>query len=94
MKKFILWIFLISSLYSNIDEEIDKIQKAPIKDRYKLMNILKEKIVKMKEEERLKSISKLKLVTQGKMIKHKDDKKRIQIDTILDNRIKSTLKED
>jgi len=94
VRLFISFILLLSLLYSNIDDDIDKIQKASIKDRYKLMNLLKEKIVKMKEEERLKSILKLQKATKGEMIEHKKDKKRIHIDNILDNRIKSTLKED
>jgi hypothetical protein len=94
MKIFKTFVILISILFSNIDDEIDKIQKAPIKERYKLMNILKEKIVKMKDDERIKSILKLQKVTKGEMIEHKDNKKRIHIDNILDNRIKSTIKED
>jgi hypothetical protein len=63
----ILLIYTIL-LYSSIDDEIDKIQKAPIDERFKLMNELKEKIAKMQEDRRMESINKLKSVTNGELI--------------------------
>lgn len=53
---------------SSIDEEIEVIQKAPVQERYRLMNVLKKKIARMKEQKRLQSIKKIQLITKGKMI--------------------------
>lgn len=55
-------------LFGSIDDDIEAIQKAPIEDRFKLMNELKDKIAKMQEERRMESINKLKLATNGELI--------------------------
>ncbi len=46
-------------LWGDIDAQIEAIQKAPIKERYKLMNAFKNKVIKMREEERLQALQKL-----------------------------------
>ncbi len=57
--RFLLILCLISSLYANIDDDIDSIKNASNRDRFKLMNALKKKIIKMKQKERIKAIKKL-----------------------------------
>lgn len=58
----------------NIDMQIEAIQKAPVAERFKLMNALKKRLVKMKEKERLKALSKLRLSTKSKHAKKVIDK--------------------
>ena len=66
----LIYIVLIYTLalFGSIDDDIEAIQKAPIEDRFKLMNELKDKIAKMQEERRMESIDKLKLATNGELI--------------------------
>jgi hypothetical protein len=54
---FVILIF-ISSLFcdESIDKQIEAISKAPLKDRYRLMNELKQKIANMKKRERIKAM--------------------------------------
>ena len=40
----------------SIDKQIEAISKTPLKDRYRLMNELKQKIAKMKKKERIKAM--------------------------------------
>jgi len=84
-------------LYSSIDDEIDRIQNAPIEERFKLMNRLKEKIAKMQEEKRMESIEKLKLVTSGELIRaDKNSTQKIgkeHIENILIEHINRAIKE-
>ncbi len=54
-------------LWSDIDAQIEAIQKAPIQERYKLMNAFKNKIIKMREEERLQALKKLQKKTKTKI---------------------------
>jgi len=66
----IIFIIIIYTIFiqASIDDEIDKIQNAPIEERFKLMNKLKEEIAKMQEERRMESIEKLKIATDGELI--------------------------
>jgi len=71
--KLITILYLCSILiHASIDDEIEAIQKAPVEQRFELMNALKRKITKMKEEERMNTINKLQEATQGKEIKTED----------------------
>lgn len=58
--------FLTLPLCANIDAQIEAIQKAPIEERFKLMNAFKKEVVHMQEEERISAIHKLKSVTRSK----------------------------
>jgi len=62
----LLWGSLNSPLFATIDAQIEAIQKAPIEERFKLMNAFKKEIVQMQEQERIKAIMKLKSITTGK----------------------------
>jgi len=69
MIKLITIVLIYTSLlFGSIDDDIEAIEQAPIEDRFKLMNELKDKIAKMQEEKRMESIDKLKLVTNGELI--------------------------
>jgi len=59
------WFFSFY-LYANIDAQIEAIQKAPIEERFKLMNAFKKEVVQMQEEERISAIGKLKSITRSK----------------------------
>jgi len=60
----LLWIPLY--IWSNtIDQQIEAIQKAPLKKRFEMMNAFKKEIIRMHEAERIKAIEKLKQVTQS-----------------------------
>jgi len=49
-----------------MDSEIEAIRKAPVSQRFKLMNAFKKKIIKMQEKERIKAIVKLKNISKSK----------------------------
>ena len=55
----------IGSLYANIDARIDAIQKAPVEERFMLMNQFKQEISHMNEAARIDAITKLKSITQS-----------------------------
>jgi ADP-dependent phosphofructokinase/glucokinase len=57
----VLFIFYIctSHIYADIDAEIEAIQHASVKERFKLMNAFKKNLIKMKEKERIEAIKKL-----------------------------------
>jgi len=73
MKKLLILLFILfhmTLLWSkSIDAEIEAIQKAPVSERFKLMNILKKKLVKMKEKERIEALSRLRSSTKSKKAK-------------------------
>jgi len=46
-------------LHADIDAQIDAIKNASVEERFKLMNAFKRDLIKMKEEERIKAITKL-----------------------------------
>jgi hypothetical protein len=108
MKIAVMFLFCSLLLFCNsIDEEIEAIQKAPVEERYRLMNALKKRIVRMKEKKRLQSIKKLQSVTKGKMIKYDENltaaehnatnirRQRIEYQNqdILDNHIEINIEE-
>lgn len=67
MKKVLLiFIFLYFPLFANIDAQIEAIQKAPVEERFKLMNAFKQEIVQMQEKERIDAMSKLQSITRSK----------------------------
>lgn len=66
MKKIVLYLFLYLPLFANIDAQIEAIQKAPVAERFKLMNAFKKEIVQMQEKERINAMSKLQSITQSK----------------------------
>lgn len=51
---------------NTIDAQIEAIQKAPISERFKLMNAFKKNIITMKEEERIHALMELKSITKSK----------------------------
>jgi len=96
----LIYIVLIYTLllFGSIDDDIEAIQKAPIEDRFKLMNELKDKIAKMQEERRMESIDKLKLATNGELIRvDNNDTNSTDVDdnkkSILIERINSSIQE-
>ena len=58
----------------SIDAQIEAIQKAPVKERFKLMNALKKRLVRMKEKERVEALSKLRLSTKSASAKRAIEK--------------------
>ena len=66
MKKILVFIFLCLPLFADVDAQIEAIQKAPVEERFKLMNAFKKEIVQMQEEERMHAIRKLQAMTQSK----------------------------
>lgn len=55
----IIFISMTITLHADIDAQIDAIKNASVKERFKLMNAFKRDLVQMKEEERIKAITKL-----------------------------------
>ena len=74
MNRVIMISLLATLLYADIDSEIEAIQKAPVQERFKLMNALKHKLIQMREQERSAAIDKLKSITQ----KEDESKEKIQ----------------
>jgi len=101
MRLLFLILFLVSAFsWSNsIDSEIEAIQKAPVAERFKLMNALKKKLVKMKEKERLEALSKLRASTKNKEAKktigvvEKHTKKIVkqQLENVMENHIENEV---
>lgn len=62
-------------LGADIDAEIAAIQKAPVQERFKLMNALKHKLAKMKEKQRIEAMEKLqsKTLQKDQRIKVEED---------------------
>ena len=69
-------------LWGDIDAQIEAIQQAPIQERYKLMNAFKNKIIKMREEERLQALKKLQSKTKTKIptLRQKEQIEEFQIE--------------
>ena len=67
----VFFILLYGSvlLADSIDAQIEAIQKAPVAERFKLMNALKKRLVRMQEKERLAALSKLRASTKSKSAK-------------------------
>ncbi|PTB83651.1 hypothetical protein C9926_01770, partial [Sulfurovum lithotrophicum] len=66
----IVFVTLFTNLiYANIDAEIDAIKHASVKERFKLMNAFKKNLIKMKEEERIKAMTKLTIQSKNKHAK-------------------------
>ena len=55
----IMFMGMTLMLHADIDAQIDAIKNASVKERFKLMNAFKRELIKMKEEERIKAITKL-----------------------------------
>ena len=62
----VLILLSLLSAQSDIDKRIERIRNAPIEERYKLMNALKRELIRMREEERLRIIKKLKHTSKTK----------------------------
>ncbi len=62
----VLILLSLLSAQSDIDKRIERIRNAPIKERYKLMNAFKRELIRMREEERLRIIEKLKHTSKTK----------------------------
>ena len=63
------WLLIVVSFLAaadDIDAQIEAIRKAPPHLRYKLMNRFKQKIVQMRERQRIEAIKKLQRVTRSK----------------------------
>lgn len=78
----LLILFLPLLLLGDIDAQIEAIQQAPIQERYKLMNAFKNKIIKMREEERLQALKKLQKKTKTKIptLRQKEQIKEFEIE--------------
>ncbi len=66
----LLYVFFSVLEANSIDAQIEAIQKAPVSERFKLMNALKKRLVRMKEKERLDALSKLRSTTKNKKAHH------------------------
>lgn len=55
----IIFTSMAPILHANIDVQIDAIKNASVEERFKLMNAFKRNLLKMKEAERIKAITKL-----------------------------------
>jgi len=55
----IMFMGMTLMLHADIDSQIDAIKNASVEERFKLMNAFKRDLIKMKEEERIKAITKL-----------------------------------
>jgi len=69
----ILFVFIITNVHANIDDDIKAIQNAPTKERFKLMNAFKKNLIKMNEDERIHALTKL-----GKTSNSKHTKKALE----------------
>ena len=67
----LLFICILSTplLYANIDAQIEAIKNASVEERFKLMNAFKKNLIKMKEEERIKAMTKLTIQSKNKHAK-------------------------
>ena len=64
MKQKILTFLLLFGLFTHtssadIDAQIEAIKNASVEERFKLMNAFKKNLIQMKEEERIKAMTKL-----------------------------------
>ena len=69
LKSLYIILFLVSfflPLHANIDAQIQAIQRAPVSERFKLMNAFKQKMIQMQEEERIKAMKKIQSITRSK----------------------------
>ena len=70
---FFIFLFLVSCntifLYANVDTQIEAIRHASVEERFKLMNAFKKNLIKMKEEERIKAMTKLTIQSKNKHAK-------------------------
>ncbi len=70
MKYFFLpWVLCIAlslPIISDVDSQIEAIQKASVSERFKLMNAFKREIVQMKETERIEALTKLRSINSSK----------------------------
>lgn len=66
MKAILFMILFLLPLWGDIDAQIEAIQRAPVSERFKLMNDFKKKIIQMREKERMEAVRKLQSITQNK----------------------------
>ncbi|MDQ7047494.1 MAG: hypothetical protein Q9M39_07685 [Sulfurovum sp.] len=59
LKFLLLFILFTYPNYADIDAQIQAIQNASVKDRFKLMNAFKKRLMKMQEKERIEAVKKL-----------------------------------
>ena len=64
MKQRILTLLLLFGLFTHtssadVDAQIEAIKNASVEERFKLMNAFKKNLIQMKEEERIKAMTKL-----------------------------------
>ncbi len=68
-----IFLFLVSCntilLNANVDAQIEAIKNASVKERFKLMNEFKKGLIQMKEEERIKAMTKLTIQSKNKHAK-------------------------
>jgi len=94
----LFFILIPISIFADIDAEIEAIQKAPAKERYKLMNRFKNKILKMRQKERLEALKIVQRKTKTKLPQlskkgKEDDLKLEDIKDIEDNCIQNSQEE-
>ena len=94
MKAILFMILFLLPLWGDIDAQIEAIQRAPVSERFKLMNDFKKKIIQMREKERIEAVKKLqetlqnksnKQLTQTLKNKHKLEKIKQERDDELDD---------
>jgi len=66
VKAILFMILFLLPLWGDIDAQIEAIQRAPVSERFKLMNDFKKKIIQMREKERMEAVRKLQSITQNK----------------------------
>lgn len=70
---FFTFLLLISYnttlLHANVDAQIEAIKNASVEERFKLMNAFKKNLIKMKEEERIKAMTKLTIQSKNRHAK-------------------------
>ena len=92
MIRAIMISLLATLLYADIDSEIEAIQHAPIKDRFKLMNALKHKLIQMREQERSAAIDKLKSITKTAPTDlPKEEKNKVHIQKEIEQHIQEEI---
>ncbi len=85
----------------SIDAQIEAIQKAPAKERFRLMNALKKRLVQMKEKERIEALSKLRSSTRSVRAKRaiekvEKDTKRISrehLESLMESHIENEVEQ-
>ncbi len=82
----LLILFIPLLLWGDVDAQIEAIQKASVQERYKLMNAFKNKLIKMREKERIQALQKLQKKTNTPVpnLKKKHPTEELEIEELRD----------